>query len=754
MGSTVTTLKVPPSFNETKEHWSDYSQGGQVCSTDKKFVQTIRMAKKGAGALKPKTVGEIFAEAAKKCGNMPAYRIETPCPDFGVEPRILETDKWSSVSYGQYYADCRKVARAFRDLGMEDLDAVNIYGFNSPQWFMGLFGAILGGGVAAGIYPTDTAEQVFFKARHSGGAVAVVEGKKQAEVFIKYADKLPKLKAIVQWSGDVKSNSIDTSDGRSVKYCSFKDLLDNEPKTSDSDLDKILGAQKPGSVCAYIYTSGTTGNPKAVMISHDNIVFEASTVFTIVNKYAGVGTEPESILSYLPLSHVAGMMVDMVGPLTCAALFGQPITVHFARPYDLKKGTIRDRLVAVKPTMFLGVPRVWEKVAAALKKKVREAPPPSCLKACIVSSSKSKGLQFQENRQLGGSGAVPCCYCVATNTVQAKVKSALGLERCKFGFTGAAPISKETLQFFGVLGLNINEVYGMSECTGATTVSVDQAHVWGSCGWTMNGTEVKVFKAGGKDGANVECPRAKDIFNPTDDEQGEICFRGRHIMTGYMANPDLGKDHLDTIQGKLDDSIDKDGWLHSGDKGCMGTNGMVKITGRYKHLLIGAGGENVAPIPIENAVKKFCPAISNCMMIGDKKPFMAAFVTLKANGATGNEPGGDDLDEEALGVDPSVKKISEVLKSDTYVKYILDCVTKANKAAAPNNASTIKKICILPRDFSVATGELTPTLKLKRGVVVKMNQAAVDAIYNAPKATLVVPYPITLTDKDEESKEE
>jgi long-subunit acyl-CoA synthetase (AMP-forming) len=330
MGSTVTTLKVPPSFNETKEHWSDYSQGGQVCSTDKKFVQTIRMAKKGAGALKPKTVGEIFAEAAKKCGNMPAYRIETPCPDFvcfqyspltvslmtltecpkrthihsltytqGVEPRILETDKWSSVSYGQYYADCRKVARAFRDLGMEDLDAVNIYGFNSPQWFMGLFGAILGGGVAAGIYPTDTAEQVFFKARHSGGAVAVVEGKKQAEVFIKYADKLPKLKAIVQWSGDVKSNSIDTSDGRSVKYCSFKDLLDNEPKTSDSDLDKILGAQKPGSVCAYIYTSGTTGNPKAVMISHDNIVFEASTVFTIVNKYAGVGTYLELFLFFL-----------------------------------------------------------------------------------------------------------------------------------------------------------------------------------------------------------------------------------------------------------------------------------------------------------------------------------------------------------------------------------------------------------------------------------------------------------------------
>jgi long-chain-fatty-acid--CoA ligase ACSBG len=755
MGSSVETLSRPPTYTESDEFKSTYA-GGNYCSTNKKFVANIRVAKKGAASLKPKTVGDVFAEAAKKCGSMPAYRIETPCPPHGAEPRIQAVQDWSSVTYGQYYKDCRKVARAFRDLGLEDLDAVNIYGFNSPQWFMGLFGAILGGGVAAGVYPTDTPEQVFFKARHSGGAIAVVESDKQAKIFLSFADKLPKLKAVVQWSGTVPAGSDKTtSDGRTVKYLSFSDMINDEPKTTEQDLDKLLSAQKPGSVCAYIYTSGTTGNPKAVMISHDNIVYEACTVFNLVNKYAGVGTEQERIISYLPLSHVAGMMVDMVGPLVCAALFGQPIIVHFARPYDLKKGTIRDRLVSVEPTMFLGVPRVWEKIAAALKKKVREAPPPSGVKACIVNSAKAKGLQFQKDRQLGGSGAVPCCYCIATGTVQKKVKEALGLSKMKYAFTGAAPISKETLEFFGVLGININEVYGMSECTGATTVSVDQAHLWGSCGWTMGGTEVKIFKNDDKDGKNVECPKAKDIFNPTDDEQGEICFRGRHIMTGYMANPDLGDDHLKTIQGKLDSAIDKDGWLHSGDKGCMGVNGMVKITGRYKHLLIGAGGENVAPIPIENEVKKQCPAISNCMMIGDKKPFMAAFVTLKAKGATGNEPGGDDLDEEALSVDSSVTKISEAVQSEKYKKYIVDCIIKANKEAAPNNASTIKKICILPRDFSVATNELTPTLKLKRGVVVKMNQAAVDAIYNAPKNMTVVPYPITLSEKDSEpSKEE
>lgn len=328
MGCCVTTLALPPTESETSDHKSVYPQGDQFCSTDKNFVGKIRVAKKGAGAIKPKTVGELFEEAAKRCAEQSAYKIERPCPAFGEEPTMLSPDQWASVTYGQYYKDCRKVARAFVDLGMTKLDAVNIYGFNSPEWFMSLFGAILGGGVAAGIYPTDTPEQVFFKARHSGSVIAVVETAKQAKIFAKYADKLPKLKAIVQWAGQLDA---DIKTG-SAQYISFADMLKNEPTTSESDLDALIQAQQPGAVCSYIYTSGTTGNPKAVMISHDNIIFEAATVFNMVHDYAGVGTEQERIISYLPLSHVAGMMVDMVGPICCAAMFGNGITVHFARP--------------------------------------------------------------------------------------------------------------------------------------------------------------------------------------------------------------------------------------------------------------------------------------------------------------------------------------------------------------------------------------------------------------------------------------
>ena len=193
------------------------------------------------------------------------------------------------------------------------------------------------------------------------------------------------------------------------------------------------------------------------------------------------------------------------------------------------------------------------------------------------------GLEHQENCQLGCSGEYGTGYVIAEKLVLSKVKVLLGLDDCKFCFTGAAPIKTETLQFYGRLGLNINEVYGMSECTGATTWSTDLAHKWGSCGWAMPSCEVSVrSKTTGK-----EVPDGND---------GEICYRGRHIMMGYMANKDLGEEHMKTITGKNRDSIDQYGWLHSGDKGQRDVDGMIKITGRYKELIIGAGGENVAPV--------------------------------------------------------------------------------------------------------------------------------------------------------------
>ena len=159
--------------------------------------------------------------------------------------------------------------------------------------------------------------------------------------------------------------------------------------------------------------------------------------------------------------------------------------------------------------------------------------------------AKKLGLEHQMNCQLGGTGSKGFGYPIAKKLILDTVKRKLGLDRCKFAFTGAAPITTETLSYFGALGIQINEVYGMSECCGATTWSTDEAHVWGSCGFCMPGMEVKVFKVDDRDlNKKTECPRAKDMTKASEEEQGEICFRGRHIMAGYMANPDLGKDHV------------------------------------------------------------------------------------------------------------------------------------------------------------------------------------------------------------------
>ena len=204
-----------------------------------------------------------------------------------------------------------------------------------------------------------------------------------------------------------------------------------------------------------------------------------------------------------------------------------------------------------------------------------------------------------------------------------------------------------------------------------------------------------------------------------------------------MANPDLGEDHVKEIQKKTDEAIDAQGWLHSGDKGCVDTRGMFKITGRYKELLIGAGGENIAPVPIEDNIKKLCPAISNVMMVGDKKPFNCMLVALKVQGATGELPGGSDLDVEALALTSGdakpVTTVQEAMDSSVFIKAITDAIkgTNNDESVCPMNASKVQKFTILPEDFSVSTDELTPTFKLKRSVVYSKYAAAIDAMYSS-----------------------
>ena len=695
---------------------------------------TIRLAAEGIGskATEPTTIPEVFRLAAERKGDKIAMRVESPVPplDGKKAPPPVPLDQWKSWTYSQYYAETRQAAKAMIALGFAAFDSCNIWGFNSPEWFLGDLGAILAGGKAAGIYPTDTKDQVAFKCRHSASSIALIEDNAKLKNFVDLADELPDLKALVVWSEEPSLSTISRKDGTEIVVLGWAGFMDKGAGGDDAELDKRIAAQKPGPCCTLIYTSGTTGNPKAVMISHDNIIFEARCVASEMPMVGNDGTE-ERIISYLPLSHVAGMMVDIITPLSIACYQSGWVSSNFARPYDLKVGTIGDRLKCVQPTIFLGVPRVWEKIAEKMKAIGKST---KGLKLKIAAWSKAKGLAHARATNLPGyspdwadegvttgTGSYPWGYTVANKLVLSKVKEALGLQKCKFGFTGAAPITVQTLEYFGALGIQVNEVYGMSECTGATSWSKDETHLWGSCGYAMEGTEVAIFQVDEATGKKTMCPYAANLFQPTETEQGEICYRGRHIMMGYLAQPKLGAEHVAEIEKKTAESIDDEGWLHSGDKGCMSAGGMIRITGRFKELIIGAGGENIAPVPIEDNIKALCPAISNVMMVGDKRKYNTCLVTLKAVGATGDLPGTDELDGPALeipGLDPKVTTISAAMTDPVVRKHIHDAIVATNKnpKVCVNNASAIQKFEILPCDFSVQGDELTATLKLKRSV--------------------------------------
>merc|ERR1719296_418620 len=421
-------------------------------------------------------------------------------------------------------------------------------------------------------------------------------------------------------------------------------------------------------------------------------------------------------------------MLDLTGQIVVGSLTKSNTVVFFARPYDLKAGTLKDRLGIARPTAFLGVPLVWEKMADKIK--AIGAATTGCKKN-LSTWAKGKALEHAKNIVLGGSGAVPSGHGLAMKVLKL-VKGAVGLDMCKFACTGAAPIRVDTLEYYSSLGIYINELYGMSESTAAATMSTDQAHQWGSCGWATPGTEVKIFKVDDRDmNKKQECKPAPSLTSTEDEYQGEICFRGRCIMMGYLACPDLGDAHLKEIEKKTADTIDVDGWLHSGDKGLKTVGGMVKITGRFKELIIGEGGENIAPVPIEDSVKGICAGIAECMMIGDKRKYNVALITIKAVGANGETPGGDEFDAPAKANFPNVTKISAAMESKEVENIITAAIkeTNSNGKLVPNNAFKIQKYCVLPCNFSEQEGELTPTKKLKRGAVEKRYQQLIDHIY-------------------------
>ncbi len=588
--------------------------------------------------MKQRTVMEVFDDTAKRRAGAPALRVK-------------RDGSWQTTSWSDYLEQTRLAARGFIKLGLSAGQGVSIIGFNCPEWAIANMAAIYAGGFPAGIYTTNSPEQCQYIADHSDSAVAVVENAEQLAKFKAVRDQLPKLKAIVMMSGS------DSDDG----VYSWEQLLAQGKNTPESELETRIESQQPEDVCTLIYTSGTTGNPKAVMITHDNITWTAQAALNAL----GVRSD-DQLISYLPLSHIAEQVVSLHGPMVGGAC------TSFAESIDLLGNNLRE----VRPTIFLAVPRVWEKIQAKI---VEAGSKNTGLKKKIGAWARKQGLAGGYAQQQGKS--VPLFYGIADKLVFSKVRAQLGLDRCRVQITSAAPIAKSTLEFFLSLGVQIMEVYGMSECTGPATISLPHRYRTGSVGWVLPGAEVKIA------------------------EDGEICMRGRHVCKGYYKN-----------EAVTAETIDADGWLHSGDIGELDADGFLKITDRKKDILITAGGENVAPQLLEGMLKSIGP-LSQVVVVGDRRKYLAALVTI------------DELKLKQLAKDAGsdATTLAEAADCKKIQAFLMAEVEKVNKQLA--RVQTIKKIKVLPNELTIEGGELTPTMKVKRKIVNEKYQNEIESLY-------------------------
>lgn len=426
------------------------------------------------------------------------------------------------------------------------------------------------------------------------------------------------------------------------------------------------------------------------MLNHDNLTFVAKTGCD----FESMQTAQEVLISYLPLSHIAAQIVDIYA---CLAIAG---TVYFAEK-DALKGSLSKTLRQVRPTRFLGVPRVYEKMH---EKMLEIGSNQNFLMRAIGSWAKSVTLQHHLDIMAGKPNS-SIQYQLAKKFIISKVKLAMGFDRCLTFSSGAAPMNVDTKKYFMSLDMPITEIFGMSESSGGHSFSTKDAASFETIG---KGLPYVVTR----------------IKNPDASGQGELLIKGRHVMMGYIADQD-----------KTFETIDDEGWLSTGDVGYIDNEGYIFITGRIKEIIITAGGENIPPNHCEMLVKSECPAISNAFLVGDKKKFLTILISLKTQMAPDTGAPLDELSMETLkwldSMDLKYTKLSQIQAAGpdaTVMQALETAIGRANKNAI-SHAQKIQKFALLPHDFSIPTGEFGPTLKVKRNVVNDKYKDVIEKLY-------------------------
>ncbi|MGP4020425.1 AMP-dependent synthetase/ligase [Saccharopolyspora sp. 5N708] len=545
--------------------------------------------------------------------------------DFPRHPALTDNSREPRTwTWAEAHREVHTLAAGLAALGLQPGQTMLIMMANRAEhWLIDVAATHLGA-VSSTLYPTLSQDQVHYIAQHSRARIVVLDGADQLRRWSKVLRNISTVEHIIV----LDDAAMVAADHRFRTWERLR-LLGEQRLRDDPELvRRAWTAITPNHPAAILYTSGTTGEQKGVVLTHRNICFAAATLHQV--------TRPEPHvprLCYLPLAHIAERMVGLYAAIHDVA------HVHFCAD----QGQILAALTRARPTLFFAVPRVWEKLAAALRAAVTENATPHAL------------------RQL---------------------RTRIGLDRAVWPSSGAAPIDAGILEFFSSVGVDIFELWGMTETTGCVTTNHADAHRPGTVGRAVPGVEVRI---------------APD---------GEILVRGPLVCAGYLE-----------ADGAIQPAADADGWLRTGDIGVLDADGFLTITDRKKELIISAGGKNIAPTAVENALKRH-PLIGHALAFGDRRPYLVALLVLDEDTAPkwARDRGIAFQDLTELAGHPAVRSEVEA------------AVQAANERL--NRPEQVKRYRILSQSWGVEGGELTPTLKLKRRVIHEKYADIIDQLYS------------------------
>ncbi|WP_321342121.1 AMP-binding protein [Breoghania sp.] len=578
------------------------------------------------------------------------------------EVAILQKDFgiWNPITWADYFDRACHVGHGLSEIGLSAGGHIAVLSENRVEWVLSQLGAGVIGAVTIGVYPTSPANEVAYVLEHSDSEIIVCEDQEQLDKVIEVRDRLPKLRRVIV----VETKGLRNYPGDFVlSFEALEELGRIHQKRNPGLVDERLAAQSFDDIGLMIYTSGSTGKPKGAMLSYRNIRAQAIAMQDCV----GV-TPASSHLSYLPLCHVAEQI--------CTTM--TPIYVGFRVSFGESIRTVQEDLRELAPSIFLGVPRIWEKLNSSIYIRMQEAGGfrkrlyEWAYKACEPIAEKSKA-----DRTLGERLLFFVCYLAVFRALQ----NYIGLRRANLAMTGAAPISPRIVHFFRTIGVPLVEVYGMTESCGIALGQRLDKLLPGSVGPAVKGVEARAS------------------------EHGELLLRGETVFVGYYKNPEA-------TEGAI-----RDGWLHTGDVVSV-EDGQFRIIDRMKDIMITAGGKNLSPSEIENTVKS-SPFVKECIVIGEGRKYVSALI---------------QIDFETVGKWAEENRISFTtfrnLTENGAVRELIDGeIRNANLQLA--QVANVRRFHLLTKELDHDDDEVTATMKVRRSNIQTKYANEIASLYSA-----------------------